>query len=144
MDPSWRSGQPMSPMKTEPKADLRDSLAAERTFLAWIRTGLALMGFGFVVARFGLFLQQLRFLEHTAPTPSYGLSLWFGTALIALGVIVNLLSAWNHLRLVRELNRGGSPPLRPSAQAALLALLLALVGLAMAIYLVSGHVSTHM
>ncbi len=37
-------------------ADLRDYLAAERTFLAWIRTGLALMGFGFVVARFGLFL----------------------------------------------------------------------------------------
>ena len=134
----------MSSMKTEPKADLRDSLAAERTFLAWIRTGLALMGFGFVVARFGLFLQQLRFLEHTASTPSYGLSLWLGTALIALGVIVNLLSAWNHLRLVRELNRGGSPPLRPSAQAALLALLLALVGLAMAIYLVSGHVSTHL
>jgi putative membrane protein len=144
MHPSWRSGQQMSSMKTEPKADLRDSLAAERTFLAWIRTGLALMGFGFVVARFGLFLQQLRFLERTAPTPSYGLSLWFGTALIALGVIVNLLSAWNHLRLVRELSRGGSPPLRPSAQAVLLALLLALVGLAMAIYLVSGHVSTHL
>jgi uncharacterized protein (DUF302 family)/uncharacterized membrane protein YidH (DUF202 family) len=134
----------MSSMTTEPKADLRDSLAAERTFLAWIRTGLALMGFGFVVARFGLFLQQIQFLQHRASAPSYGLSLWFGTALIALGVIVNFLSAWNHLRLVRELNRGGSPPLRPSAQAVLLALLLALVGLAMAIYLVSGHGSSHL
>ncbi|HKF26126.1 MAG TPA: DUF202 domain-containing protein [Candidatus Acidoferrum sp.] len=41
-----------------PKAELRDYLAVERTFLAWIRTGVALMGFGFVVARFGLFLQQ--------------------------------------------------------------------------------------
>jgi len=40
-------------------AGLSDYLAAERTLLAWIRTGLALMGFGFVVARFGLFLQQL-------------------------------------------------------------------------------------
>jgi putative membrane protein len=37
-----------------------DYLAAERTFLAWIRTGPALMGFGFVVARFGLFLQSLQ------------------------------------------------------------------------------------
>ena len=44
---------------------LRDSLAVERTFLAWIRTGLAQTGFGFVVARFGLFLQQLQFNQHT-------------------------------------------------------------------------------
>jgi uncharacterized protein (DUF302 family)/uncharacterized membrane protein YidH (DUF202 family) len=143
MVPSWRCGQQMSSMKTEPRADLRDLLAAERTFLAWIRTGLALMGFGFVVARFGLFLQQLQFLQHTASAPSYGLSLWFGTALIALGVIVNLFSAWSHVRLVRELDRGASPPPRPSTQAVLIALLLALVGLAMAIYLVSGHVSAH-
>ncbi len=40
--------------------DPRVLFAAERTFLAWIRTGLALMGFGFVVARFGIFLQQAR------------------------------------------------------------------------------------
>jgi putative membrane protein len=44
---------------TGQKASLSDYLAAERTLLAWISTGLALMGFGFVVARFGLFLQQL-------------------------------------------------------------------------------------
>jgi len=122
-----------------PTADLRDSLAAERTFLAWIRTGLALMGFGFVVARFGLFLRQLEFIQHAQSVSSYGLSLWFGTALIVLGVFVNLLSAWHHLRLVRELNRGGPIPARPSTQAVLVALFLALVGLAMAIYLVSVH-----
>ena len=47
-------------MNSTQDTDVRDHLAAERTFLAWIRTGIALMGFGFVVARFGLFLQQLR------------------------------------------------------------------------------------
>jgi uncharacterized protein (DUF302 family)/uncharacterized membrane protein YidH (DUF202 family) len=120
---------------------LRDFLAAERTFLAWIRTGLALMGFGFVVARFGLFLQQLQVVEHAPSTQSYSMSLWFGTALIAVGVVVNLLSAWHHLRLVRELDRGGPAPSRPSTQAVLIALFLALVGLAMAIYLVSVHSS---
>ena len=127
----------MPAMEIRQSADLRDSLAAERTFLAWIRMGLALMGFGFVVARFGLFLQQLQFIQHTPPVQSYGLSLWFGTALIAVGVVVHLLSAWHHLRLVRELNRGGPMPSRPSTPAVLIALFLALVGTAMTIYLVS-------
>ncbi len=122
---------------TPQKPDLSDSLAAERTFLAWIRTGLALMGFGFVVARFGLFLQQLQFLEHTPETSSYGLSLWFGTALIAAGVAVYLSSAWNHFRMIRELNRGEPLPARPSLQGIVVALFLAIVGLTMAIYLVS-------
>ena len=132
-----------APTETKQKAELRDFLAAERTFLAWIRTGLALMGFGFVVARFGLFLQQLQVVERAASTQSYGMSLWFGTALIAVGVLVNVLSAWHHVQLVRELNRGGPMPSRPSTQAVVIALFLALVGLAMAIYLVSVHNSAN-
>ena len=71
------------PENPQPRASLSDYLAAERTLLAWIRTGLALMGFGFVVARFGLFLQQLQIIQHSSPAQSSGLSLWFGTALIA-------------------------------------------------------------
>ncbi|HET9869812.1 MAG TPA: DUF202 domain-containing protein, partial [bacterium] len=43
--------------------DPRIYWAKERTFLAWLRTGLALMGFGFVVARFGLFLRMVRLNE---------------------------------------------------------------------------------
>ena len=123
--------------EARPRADLRDYLAAERTFLAWIRTGLALMGFGFVVARFGLFLHQLQFLQHGPSTQSYGLSLWFGTALIALGVVVNILSAWNHRHLVQELDRGQVVHSRSWNQAVIVALIMALVGLAMAIYLIS-------
>ena len=126
-----------APSQTPDKAAPRDYLAAERTFLAWIRTGLALMGFGFVVARFGLFLQQLRLIDHLPSAPSYGVSLWFGTALIAVGVIVNLSSARRHVRLVRELDRGGSESSRSMTQALATAIFLALVGLAMAIYLLS-------
>ena len=125
------------------KAALSDYLAAERTLLAWIRTGLALMGFGFVVARFGLFLQQLELLQHTSVAKSYGLSLWFGTALIAAGVLVNGFAGWRHIKLVRELDRGDTSHSSSAAQAVAVALFLALVGLAMAIYLVSVQNSTH-
>ena len=126
-----------------PKAALADYLAAERTLLAWIRTGLALMGFGFVVARFGLFLQELQIAESAARTYGYGQSLWFGTALIAVGVLVNLFAGWQHARLVRELDRGGLVHSRPAAPAVAVALFLALVGLGMTIYLISLRSSAH-
>jgi uncharacterized protein (DUF302 family)/uncharacterized membrane protein YidH (DUF202 family) len=125
-----------APTEMRQKADLRDYLAAERTFLAWIRTGLALMGFGFVVARFGLFLQQFRIAQHIGLGQSYGLSSWFGTSLIAVGVFVNVFSGWRHARLIRELDRGDTARARPSPRVVVIAFLLALVGLAMAIYLV--------
>jgi uncharacterized protein (DUF302 family)/uncharacterized membrane protein YidH (DUF202 family) len=131
-----------SPTETRQKADLRDYLAAERTFLAWIRTGLALMGFGFVVARFGLFLQELHADQHAPSVQFYGLSLWFGTVLIAVGVLVNLFAGWRHARLVSELDRDQTGRRSPSAYPLALAVFLALVGLAMAIYLVSIRSST--
>jgi putative membrane protein len=42
-----------------PEGRFRDHAANERTLLAWIRTGVALMGFGFAIARFGLFLREI-------------------------------------------------------------------------------------
>lgn len=123
--------------ETGQRADVRDYLAAERTFLAWIRTGLALMGFGFVVARFGLFLQQLQVFQRAAPATTSGLSLWFGTALIVAGVVVTFSSTWRHIRLVRQLDVGRSESSRSLTLSVATALFLALVGLAMAIYLVS-------
>jgi uncharacterized protein (DUF302 family)/uncharacterized membrane protein YidH (DUF202 family) len=129
--------------ESKPKAALSDYLAAERTLLAWVRTGLALMGFGFVVARFGLFLQELQTVQKTLSGQSYGLSLWFGTALIAVGVMVNLFAGWQHARLVRDLDRGGVLHARPAAPAVAIALFLALVGLAMTIYLISVRGSAH-
>ena len=125
------------PIDVKQNAATGDYLAAERTFLAWVRTGLALMGFGFVVARFGLFLQQIDLFRGTSVESSSGLSLWFGTALIAVGVIVHFSSALRFARLVRELDRGEPRRCRSLTQAISVASFLGLVGLGMTIYLVS-------
>jgi putative membrane protein len=123
-------------IKDKPAADLRDYLAEERTFLAWIRTGIALMGFGLVVAQFELFADEPRIAQH-ASGAHLGASLWFGTALVATGVAVNLFSAWRYVRLVGELGRGQFVHRTVSKQGVFVALFLAMLGIAMTVYLIS-------
>lgn len=117
--------------------DPRVYFAAERTLLAWIRTGLSMMGFGFVVARFGLFLREMAAAHLETATSSTGFSLWLGVALIGLGVAVNALAAFSHARYLR---RFPPPPAFGFSRVPLgliVAVLLALVGAATAGYLLT-------
>ena len=115
--------------------DPRVFLAAERTLLAWIRTGLALMGFGFVVARFGLFLREFEIAGHQATGGRPRISLWFGTALVVMGAIVNIAAAINHRRLLSKLREGAWMPEQHDRTGIMLALALAAAGLVVAVYL---------
>jgi putative membrane protein len=115
--------------------DPRTVFAEERTFLAWIRTGIALMGFGFVVARFGLFLRELASLRTISKLQTSALSVPLGTTLIVAGVLVNILASIRHVRNMRALNNGAPIAAKPSTMAIVVALGLAAAGLAMAVYL---------
>lgn len=123
-------------MANGPADDPRIYFAAERTLLAWLRTGLGLMGVGFAVARFGLFLREMQPAQSNAAGHTMGLSLWSGVALVALGVIVNVSAAVRHVQVVRQLSAGAWQPGKVSASAVALALVLAAIGVAMAAYLV--------
>lgn len=90
--------------------DPRVYFAAERTLLAWIRTGLAMMGFGFVVARFGLFLRELAVARGENVAAAGGGSLWAGTALVLVGVLVNVHAAVAHRRFAARFRRGEPEP----------------------------------
>jgi putative membrane protein len=128
---------PILPVIESPASpsDPRIYMAAERTFLAWIRTGIALMGFGFVVARFGLFLRELAASNEPTQLPHAGFSLPAGILLIALGIMVNVVAAIRHRRCVRAIDRGQFRQTFGSAFGLWLAGLLALIGLAVAVYL---------
>src|SRR5271169_2537842 len=110
-------------MEKSVEQDPRVYFAAERTFLAWIRTGLGLMGVGFAVARFGLFLREIRSSQTHETAQATGLSEWSGVALVALGVLVTLSATVRHFQLVRELSAGSWVPGRISKDAIALALI---------------------
>jgi putative membrane protein len=119
-------------------SDPRVFFAAERTLLAWVRSGITVMALGFVVAKFGLFLTLL---TATGADKNYvhqnnDFSNVFGIALVIIGVVITLGAQYNHHIYVRTLPPQDVPELAISWLGSLLSLSIAFVGLLLAAYLV--------
>lgn len=91
-----------------------DTLANERTYLAYIRTAIALIAFGFVVAKFSLFVRETAALAQLTTAYSGTLSIVFGGAITALGVVVGIAGGYRYAITERALREGRVSSLSPS------------------------------
>lgn len=98
--------------KQSPKVrNRRVHMANERTFLAWIRTSIGIMAFGFVVERFSIFVKQVSyFLGKEVSLPSRGYSAALGISLVALGALMGVLSFIRYKKVERQIDEDTYQP----------------------------------
>jgi putative membrane protein len=121
-----------------PSAKVRNRrvhMANERTFLAWIRTSISIMAFGFVVEKFSLFVKQFAFyLGKEASPPPSGYSAVFGVILVGLGAAIGVLSFFRYKTVERQIDGDTYAPSR--VLGVLLTLSLLAIGVFLVLYLV--------
>jgi putative membrane protein len=101
------------PHNTDPNRQ-RDHQANERTFLAWLRTALALIAFGFAIARFGLFTRQIHLaLTNQSPIVHPVLnSENLGMGLVLAGLLTMMLAVWRFNQAFRQIEQKDYRPSR--------------------------------
>ncbi len=110
-----------------------DHLANERTFLAWVRTGVAIVVFGFAIGRFAIAIREFMQVQGRVSRTA-GLSVWFGMIAIIAGVLLTLAGLLRYRRTRAQLESGTFEP--AGFVVDLVGILTALFGLALAGYLV--------
>lgn len=119
------------------RARASDVLANERTFLAYARTALAFIAFGFVIARFSVFIREAEIVAHIT-LPSTGISTAFGSLMAACGALCGGFGAYRYVVTARALRSGGTSSLSDTA-AITGAAVIAVIGLVVAFALPSLH-----
>ncbi len=90
--------------ETRGMRDRRVHMANERTFLAWVRTSIAIMAFGFVVEKFSLFVRQMAsFLGKESVLPAPGWAPVVGVLLVGLGVVIGVLAFLRYKHVERQI-----------------------------------------
>lgn len=117
--------------------DPRVFFAAERTLLAWTRTSLTLMAFGFVIERFGLFMHMLG-PQFKAMLVQRGLSFWIGLSFIALGAVTSILAVVQYRHVLKTLEPAEIPVGYLVNLSVFMNLLVGIMGAATIIYLFQG------
>ena len=120
---------------SKPVRDRRVHMANERTFLAWIRTSISIMAFGFVVEKFSLFVNRLSYYLGKEPTlPPAGYSSVFGIILVGLGAVMGVLAFVHYRSVRRQIEEDTFSP--SPVLTVMLALSVVVVGLFLVLYLV--------
>ena len=136
--------RPGTPNDREPEKLLnrRVHMANERTFLAWIRTSIGIMAFGFVVQKFALFTKQMSLIMGGPVTdesllPDHGYSALMGIFLVALGALMSALAFVKYLKVKKQIDEDTWH--HSSTLNALLTFAILTVGILLVIYLISTN-----
>ncbi len=113
----------------------RVHMANERTFLAWIRTSIAVMAFGFVVEKFSLFVKQMAYyMGREASPPAQGYSSIIGILLVGLGMLMGVLAFVRYKKVERQIDEDTYKP--SPVLSVLLAISVIVIGLFLLLYLI--------
>jgi putative membrane protein len=118
----------------------REHLANERTLLAWIRTSIGIMAFGFVVVKFSLFIRQISLLlgKTSVLPPQRGYSSMIGIFLVGVGALILLLSYFNFKRTQRQLNNKSFQAASSAYLILMLIIVLVIVSILLMLYLMQS------
>ena len=114
-----------------------DHAANERTFLAWVRTAIAVMAFGFLIERFDLFVRVAapQLTQRELGTHGEGFANWAGLAFIVIGIVTVAVAWLRFARTTKDIDRGDEVPSPGERFDLALAIMIGLLGVSLALYL---------